>query len=307
MPAQALAPEVAAFYTRQSDFSSPGRMAGLYAELPADPARLAEITRGLMIHRVEGDLFRHRIAPDRLHGDAETRYLDDILAVIAGRDDAPLTSPRAPGDRFVGVCRDFALLHCSLLRHSGVPARLRTGFADYFTTDGFHMDHVVTEYWDDWHGWRLADAQLADPSLYGVDFDPMDVPRDRFLVAGAALDLIRSGDAAPASFGVPVPDRLLAGEWFVIGEVRIDLAALNKVETLLWDVWGAWASDDDALTDDVRALYDQVAHVTRDEVDFDTARALFTGNRALRTPRTVLSLAPFNGPANVVLRGHSPS
>ncbi|GAA2142747.1 transglutaminase-like domain-containing protein [Actinomadura napierensis] len=307
MPSRALAPEIAAFYTGQSGFSSPGRMVGLYADLPPDPARLAEIVRGLMIHRVEGDLFGYRIPPARLHDDAETRYLDDILAIIAGRDDAPLTGPRAPGERFVGVCRDFSLLHCSMLRHSGVPARLRSGFADYFTTDGFHMDHVVTEYWDDRHGWRLADPQLADPRLYSVDFDPMDVPRDRFLVAGAALEFVRSGEADPASFGVPVPGRLLAGEWFVIGDVRLDLAALNKVETLLWDVWGAWTDDDDALTGDVRALYDQVARVTRDEVDFHAARTLFTGNPALTTPRTVLSLAPFNGPAEVALRDHSPS
>jgi len=39
----------------------------------------------------------------------------------------------------------------------------------------------------------------------------MDVPKDRFLVAGTALRLIRSGDADPQSFGVPVPDGLLAG------------------------------------------------------------------------------------------------
>lgn len=210
-----------------------------------------------------------------------------------------------PGDRFVGVCRDFALLLCSFLRHAGVPARLRSGFADYFGSDGFHVDHVVTEYWDGWHGWRLADAQLASTHIttaLAVDFDPMDVPRDRFLVAGAALRLTASGAADPRSFGIPLPDRLLAGEWFVINNVRLDLAALNKVETLRWDIWGAGAGSDDDLTDDIRDLYHRVALLTRDEVRFDAVRTALTEDENLPTPRTVLSLAPFNGPRQVTLR-----
>ncbi|GAA1893948.1 transglutaminase-like domain-containing protein [Actinomadura bangladeshensis] len=300
-----LAPAAADFYTAQSGFSSPGRHYRLYDDLPTDPARLAEITRGLMIHRVEGDLFAYDIPVHRLHDDAETRYLDDILTIITGRNPAPLTHPREPGDRFVGVCRDFALLLCSFLRHAGIPARLRSGFADYFGSDGFHVDHVVTEYWDDRHGWRLADAQLADTHLttaHAVDFDPMDVPRDRFLVAGAALRLVGSGAADPRSFGIPLPDRLFAGEWFVVNNVRLDLAALNKVETLLWDVWGAAAGSDEDLTDDIRDLYHRLAFLTSDEVRFDAVRAAFTEDENLRTPQTVLSLAPFKGPRHVTLR-----
>lgn len=34
----------------------------------------------------------------------------------------------------------------SLLRHHGVPARSRIGFAGYFT-QGWHHDHVVPEAW----------------------------------------------------------------------------------------------------------------------------------------------------------------
>lgn len=304
-PGHALGPGVAGFYAAQSDFSSPGGLHRLYDDLPADPARLAEIARGLVIHRVEGGLYGYDIPRGRLHDDAETRYLDAILGIITRRNAASLTRGRRPADRFVGVCRDLALLLCSFLRHAGIPARLRSGFADYFDAGVLHVDHMVTEYWDDRYGWRLADPQLADPRVttaFAVDFDPMDVPRDRFLVAGAALRRIRTGDAGPASFGVPVPGRLLAGEWFVIGNVRLDLAALNKVETLLWDVWGAYAEDDDQLTGDIRDLYDRVAAVTAGEVDFDAARAMFTRNQDLTTPRRVLSLAPFNGPREVSLR-----
>ena len=250
-------------------------------------------------------MFKHDIPQDRLHNDAETRYIDDILKIIVERNGAPLIQPRAAEDRFVGICRDFTLLHCSLLRHAGIPARSRSGFADYFTDDGFHVDHVVTEYWDRDRGWLLADAQLADPVVTDpmpVDFDPMDVPRDRFLVAGAAWRAIREQGADPKSFGMPMAEPPLIGAWFVTGNVRLDLAALNKQETLLWDIWGLGAGPDEELTDEILKLYDGVAPLISDDVRYAEARRLFAENDGLRTPKTVLSLAQFNGPQQVTLR-----
>ncbi|MFC4032900.1 transglutaminase-like domain-containing protein [Streptomyces polygonati] len=305
MTAVRLAPDAAAYYSSQSVVSEPGEMAGWYGGLPHGVGELARVVRDVVIHRLEGEQFGAAIPADRMRDDAETRYVDDILRLIVARDDAPLTVRRAYGDRFVGTCRDFTLLHVSMLRHAGVPARLRSGFADYFGTDGFHFDHVVTEYWDDARGWLLADAQLADPAItarFPVDFDPMDVPRDRFLVAGSAWQTIRSGAADPKTFGVQ-PEGPLVGEWFVAGSVRLDLAALNKTETLLWDIWGAGASSDDDMTDDIRTLYDRTATITAaPDVPYEAARTLFTTTATLRTPRTVLSLAPFNGPRQVTLR-----
>ncbi|MFD6284784.1 transglutaminase-like domain-containing protein [Streptomyces sp. NPDC060205] len=306
MPTARLAPDAAAFYAAQSAFSDPNELAPLYADLPRDPAQLARMARDLMIHRLEGELFGHVIPQDRLHDDAETRYLDDILRIIVERNSAPLMQRRAVRDRFVGVCRDFALLHCSFLRHAGVPSRIRSGFADYFGSDGFHFDHVVTEYWDSERGWLLADPELADPMVldtWKVDFDPMDVPRDRFLVAGKAWQAIRAGEADPKSFGLHPPhEGPMSGAWFVAGNIRLDLAALNKVETLLWDIWGTEPDSDEKMTDTIRDLYDQAALVACDHVPFDAARTLFTQNDGLRTPRTVLSMAPFNGPREVTLR-----
>ncbi|MGW0708503.1 transglutaminase-like domain-containing protein [Streptomyces sp. NPDC002643] len=312
MPSVRLAPDVAAFYSAQSAFTNPGDLAPLYDGLPADPAQLARIARDLMIHRGEGGTFGYTTPRDRLHNDAETRYLDDILRIVVDRNGSPLSRRREPGDRFVGVCRDFSLLHCSLLRHAGVPARLRSGFADYFGDDGFHCDHVVTQYWDPRRGWLFADAQLMEPLIadtHGIDFDPLAVPRDRFLVAGKAWRAIRAGEVDPLTFGLhPPQEGPLNGEWFVAGNVRLDLAALNKVETLLWDIWGTegtQAAEIEAgrqLTDPVRELYDEVAAVVGDEVPFDATRELFEGRDELRTPGTVLSLAPYNGPREVTLR-----
>jgi len=306
MPSASLAPAVAAFYVAQSDFSDPGDLAPRYDNLPDAPARLARTARDLMVHRLEGEPFGYVIPQDRLHHDAETRYLDDILRIITERNGAPLTRRREFGDRFVGVCRDFALLHCSFLRYAGVPARLRSGFADYFGSNGFHGDHVVTEYWDHERGWLLADPMLTDPVIvdtWRVDFDPMDVPRDRFLVAGKAWQAIRAGDADPETFGLHPPEEgPMFGEWFVAHDVRIDLAALNKVETLLWDTWGAGTGGNREMTDAIRELHDRASLVACDDVPFDAARRLFAESEELRTPTAVLSLAPFNGPSRIALR-----
>jgi len=302
-----------AFYAAQSPYSDPGALAHHYADFPRDPAQLARITRDLLIHRLEDGFYDHTHPTDRLHNDAETRYIDDTLRILVERNPAPLTLRRAPGDRFVGVCRDFSLLHCSFLRHLGIPARIRSGFADYFNspdTDAselFHGDHVVTEYWDDDRGWLLADSQLTDSTVtdhWNVDFDPMDVPRERFLVAGEAWQAIRTGGADPTTFGLHRPEEgPFWGERFVAGNIRLDLAALNKVETLLWDVW----SEDEGkpgepLPEASRAFYDRVAPVVSGEVAFDAVRKLFTEDGTLRTPPTVTCYAPFNGPSQVTLR-----
>ena len=135
-----------------------------------------------------------------------------------------------------------------------------------------------------------------------MPFDPMDVPRDRFLIAGKAWQLIRSGQADPARFGLPLTEPPRAGEWFVAGNVRLDLADLNKVETLLWDLWGLGAGPFEDITAEIYDLYDLAATVADDEVPFAAARKLFAENAGLRTPATVTSLAPFKAPSEVTLR-----
>ncbi|MEV1027057.1 hypothetical protein [Streptomyces sp. NPDC050264] len=155
MPAARLARDAAAFCAAQSVYSDPDGLGRLYVGLPDDRSQLACVVRDLMVHRLEGEPFGHVIPQARPHNDAETRYLDDILRIIVERNVAPLTQRREVGDRFVGV---------SFLRHAGIPARLRSGFADYLGPDGFHGDHMVTEYWDDERGRLLADLQPAGPA-----------------------------------------------------------------------------------------------------------------------------------------------
>ncbi|WP_419997351.1 transglutaminase domain-containing protein [Streptomyces boninensis] len=292
-----------AFCTAQSAASDPGDFDD--SGLPAEPAALARLVRGLVIHREEAaDRYGVELAADRKAAAAETRYADEILALDRERSGGePLAkAPRPPADRFAGTCRDFALLHCALLRHTGTPARIRCGFGTYFMP-GFHDDHWVTEWWDEARGWTLTDPQvLPDEAAawqWELDFDPYDVPRDRFLVGGDAWRRCRTGRADPATFGVSVVN--LTGLPEVQCNVVKDLAALNGVEVLPWDGWGLADADLELVGPADYALLDAAAAAGA-EGDFVAARRLYAENEGLRVPRTITSHTTYTGERLVTLR-----
>lgn len=270
----------------QTPYSDPGDGLDL-AALPRDPRELTLLVRGLIVHRLEGERVGYDIPEERLHHDAESRQVSRLLRILRERGSTPLTRPRPFDERFVGTCRDFALLLCALLRATGTPARVRGGYATYFV-DGFHDDHWVTEYRLPDGTWRLADPQVA-ADFYDVPFDPLDVPRDRFVVAGQAWRACRAGSADPDTFGVwGAPG--LRGLWLVLNSVVLDLAARNGTEPLPWDVWGLSGLQlFRPLTEEDLALVDAVAAATDEE-----ARRLYADPR-LAVPDEIVSLAPFLG------------
>ncbi|HKX02155.1 MAG TPA: transglutaminase-like domain-containing protein, partial [Methylomirabilota bacterium] len=168
--------------------------------------------------------------------DVECRRLPRILDRIVARDPASLDVARPPERRFIGICRDYALLACAALRHHGVPARLRVGFATYFTP-GYLEDHWVCEYHPG-DRWRFLDPELAPRvrAHFKIAFDPADVPRDAFLVAGNVWQRTRAGAIDPEICGVSHIG--IVGRGFIAASLARDLAALNRREMLAWDVWG---------------------------------------------------------------------
>ncbi|GIG61682.1 hypothetical protein Lfu02_60540 [Longispora fulva] len=280
-----------AYYRAQSVVTEPGPL----EDLPGDPRALGLLVRDLLIHREGTAPFGYALPAERRE-EAETRYAADILAIVRGRNPAPLTAPRAPEERFAGTCRDFAVLFCAFLRHTGTPARVRCGYAAYLVA-GFHADHWVTEYWQD--GWRLADAEMLAPEMieaFALRFDPMDVPREEFLVGGRAWRDCRDGRADPATFGVP--DLNLTGWEMLGGSVVRDLAALNKVEVLPWDSWGA-AEDEDPDLD----LLDRAADLGAAGGPFAALHLLYLDSPGLRVPAEVVSYTTYGGERLVTLRG----
>lgn len=174
-------------WNRPTGLTDPGAAVALLDGLPAAPAALAAIVQSLLIHQHIAPAYGVTPGPAR-QAESHLRPVSAMLQHVQARDPRPLDRARPPEQRVVGVCRHFTLLHVALLRHQGVAARARCGFTGYFEPGTF-VDHWVTEVWCDTEArWVVADAQLDDRqrTLFGIGFDPLDVPRDRFLVAGEA-------------------------------------------------------------------------------------------------------------------------
>jgi hypothetical protein len=286
-----------AVYRVQSAVTDPGQHADLFAALPADLPGLARVAGGLVVHYFADKWVLGYEAPGDRLGEVDTRTVGAMLARLRVLDGRPLTEARPPERRLVGCCRDYAVLLCAMARHRGIPARLRVGFADYFVP-GSWEDHAVAEGWDLAAGrWRLIDAQLGAPQMayYRIPFDPLDVPRDRFLVGGRAWRMCRRGEADPNSFGVSVPGAP-RGWPFLRSRLLLDLAALNRQEMLQWDGWGL--SEPAAST---LALLDEVARLTEGDIDPSLVQALATAHPELAVPSVIRSFSPATGPREVTL------
>jgi hypothetical protein len=67
----------------------------------------------------------------------------------------------------------------------------------------------------------------------------------------------------------------MRGLSFIAGNLMRDVAALNNMEMLPWDVWGAMIRPDEPPQNDQLALFDQLAAVTRaPDITFAELRAL---------------------------------
>ena len=82
------------------------------------------------------------------------------------------------------------------------------------------------------------------------------------------------------------------GAHWIAGNLRLDLAALNKVEMLPWDVWGAVWEPGEEPTDELIA---PVRRGRRADVDPDAhlpaLRELYGSDQRLRMDGTVYSVA----------------
>jgi hypothetical protein len=277
------------YYATHSVETDPADLRECLDALPKEPARLLNAIGGLVLHTafvVPLGL----VCPPESGDDVHSRRVPAMLRRILAREPGSLATRRPPEKRFIGVCSHYALLACSALRHHGVPARVRVGFANYFVP-GFHDDHWITEYWDG-DGWRLMDPELT-PGVcrhFGIVFDPCDVPRDKFVTAGSAWAGVRSGRLDPATCGVASIG--IAGAWFVAGSVVRDLAALNKHEMLPWDYWGISRDMRPGvpLAEAATARIDALAALIADaDPGWKALREIYDREDAFKVSRVVLS------------------
>jgi hypothetical protein len=255
MKRDALSP--AEFYVQQDALTDPGALVTLFDGLPDDPAALRDLVSKLIVHVAWAA--NYGIPPDTPMP-RETLPVAARLALTLSALRAPLTTPRSPAQRTFGTCRDYSLMLTAMLRQRAIPARVRCGFATYFTSAPYE-DHWICEYWSTAQArWVRVDAQIDERlrEQRDITFDCADLPERVFLPAGQAWQLARSGRVDADMFGHG-NDR---GWWFLRVNVHRDLLALSNQQTSAWDGWRNSTGASKQLTPSAFASIDRIAEAS---------------------------------------------
>jgi Transglutaminase-like superfamily len=282
------------FWRSQSPVTQPGAAADLLDALPADPDALTEISSQMVFHyRADGDWEANGISADRA-AEINLCYAADMFGRLLELEPS-LQAARSPAQRILGCCRDFSTLYVSILRHHRIPSRCRVGFASYFDADWW-IDHVVVEVW---HGgrWRMIDPELrvGFSAGDGGPLDRLDLRPDRFLTAAQAWLAARAGRIDPSRVVVaPMLEVPQTRGWPQLAHDLVhDIAALNGIELLLWQDWGA-SLVEDVLASDVVHVLDQSAKSAADpEVSLAVVQR-WGAHELLRVPETVSQIDPMS-------------
>ena len=281
-----------AFWRDQTPITNPGSCAGLLDALPADPDALTEISSQMVFHyRADGDWAANGISGDRA-GEINLCYAADMFDRLLELERS-LSAAREPAQRILGCCRDFSTLYVSMLRHHRIPSRCRVGFAGYFEA-GWWIDHVVVEVWDGDH-WRMVDPELRAgfTARDGDPLDRLDLGPERFLTAAQAWLAAREGRIDPSRVVVaPMLEVPETRGWPQLAHNLVhDIAALNGVELLLWQDWGASLLEDVTAPNVVEGLDHAATAAAEPDAPLTVIRQ-WAAHDLLRVPPSVLQIDP---------------
>jgi hypothetical protein len=289
--------EELSFYCRQSEITSPGEYAYLYEDLPANIPELCRVVQSLLIHAFWIQDVRNygvtalalKSSGRNLNREINTRSVREKLGLLATMDARPLNEHREADRRVVGNCRDYSVLLVSMLRHQGVPARVRSGTARYLRPEeGILEDHFVCEFWNSAEGrWQRTDAQIDEVqrTVFGLAFDTADLPAGEFLDAGESLHELKTGRTTPEKMGIFE----FRGWPYAQYKLVSDLACVSGTEVLAWERWGICerVASDELFRED-QILLERISELLRElrasGDRFREARELFTSHPDLRIP-----------------------
>lgn len=174
------------YYLEFSSFTNPGCYRdNLIKDLPDDVRKIGFLVRSQILHRVEVgmSITGEGNVKDNKNGLPWYRQPEDdnfptavaMLAEFYRRDCRGFINNRLVKNKLVLTCRFVAVLMASILKSKGIPARVRSGFAPYFSQFGEKsVDHWINQYWNKRQKrWITIDV---DGSLSSLKFDTYDIP-----------------------------------------------------------------------------------------------------------------------------------
>lgn len=193
------------FFLQTSEFTELGLYRDFARSLPDDVNELRLLQRDQTIHPVGLLNPATRMDKDGFWGDLseipltrlnfEEDCFPNAIAMFAEllRLNPAYAMGRSAKDKIHITCRCQAIMLAATLKAKGIPARVRSGYTDYIRVPGQYFDHWITEYYDQAADrWVLVDADIhCDPH---IDFDPNDIPRERYLTGAMAYLKLRNGE-----------------------------------------------------------------------------------------------------------------
>jgi len=182
------------FYRQHGFYTDPGKYEQMYANLPDSLTELCKLIKSQLIHPI-ADLPRYRdlIPQDRSYEDLKYPTVQTILEGLKTYNPDGLIIDRKPADRLVVSCRYHAILLASILKHRGIPVRVRYGFASYLYPK-YHIYHVICEVWNN----NEQRWMLIDP-----DGQMIEISSQQFEFAGDVWRKNQQGKIDPITYGVP--------------------------------------------------------------------------------------------------------
>lgn len=192
------------FYKKTSLYTDLGLYADFAQKLPDDISELCLLQRNQIIHPFDLSDEEMRKDSNSFYGDmtkiprTALCYENDLYPTAQAmlsellRRDRNYSINRKIEDKIHVCCREQAILLASILKAKGIPARVRSGFAKYVNTSLTQAgDHWITEYYDiKLEKWILVDADMhydkATLEEYHVDFNLLDMPREKFIFGAEA-------------------------------------------------------------------------------------------------------------------------
>jgi hypothetical protein len=275
-------------------YATPGRFTVVGdSDFSSDNVReVVDVVQGLLVYDLVAEPFYGVELPPNQAEAIHERDSARLLQLARAVDSRPLDAARPAANRVGARCHAFSRLTVAFLRAAGVPARARCGFGAYFRP-GWFEDHWVAEYWNASEArWQMVDAQLDATwrKMIGFAGDPFAITSEEFVTAGHAWRAWRHGDLDAGRCGLSAIDE--HGAHWIAGNLRLDLASLNKVEMLPWDVWGAGWQPGEQPSDAQLQLFDSVAEVTVDpDARFAELRRRYESDDSLRMDGTVFNVA----------------
>lgn len=190
-------------YLKYGLFTYPGLYEKYLQSLPDDIREIGHLLRWSMIHRTTLDWGNKGTNSDLKFGDITKvpwyRQAEDdnlataaaILAELFRRSPKGITYGRKVEDKVILTCRHITILMASILKTKGIPARVRSGFAGYWSWSKASSDHWINQYWSkEENRWISIDV---DGSFHNVGFDMYDIPKGKFDYSADAWLNVRQG------------------------------------------------------------------------------------------------------------------